>query len=176
MSRLSKIAFTITVVAASLLVATPAMGAEPPGPKLVPFQATFTGTYQARVAPPNVIIIGTGGRGVATHLGRFELTDRVVVSLMRRPVPNCPIPGTVEVFNATLYAANGDSITLAGPGTGCQIGPTTVKVVDAVTVTGGTGRFEGASGSITVTTFVNQAKGTEVITFNGTISAPGSTK
>ncbi len=54
-------------------------------------QGTFTGTYLARVAPPNLLVTGTGREGVATHLGRLELTDRIVVSLVRRSVPNCPL-------------------------------------------------------------------------------------
>ena len=92
----------------------------------------------------------------------------------RGPVPNCPIPGTTEIYTATLTAANGDTITLEGIGTGCQTSPTTVAVEDAVSVTGGTGRFEGASGELTVLSAVDQLSRTVAITFEGTLSTPGS--
>lgn len=176
MSRMSRIPFTMAAVVASLFVATPALAVQPSGPKLVPFHGTYSGGYQAQVVPPNVIITGTGGKGTASHLGRFDLVNRISVSLVRSPLAGCPVPGTTEIYTATLIAANGDTITLEGTGRGCQTSPTTVAVVDSVTVTGGTGRFEGASGYLTVRSTVNQANATVVITFDGELSSPGSLK
>jgi len=128
------------------------------------------------LTPTTRIITGTGGSGNATHLGRFELTDTITVSLVPAAVPDCPVLGTTETFTGTLTAAKGDTITLEGPGTGCPTSPTTVASRDAVTVTGGTGRFEGASGGITLHAAVDRATHTEVITFDGTLSTPGSFK
>jgi hypothetical protein len=173
MLRMPRIASTIAVVLASLAMTTTAMAAGPQGPKLVPFHATAAGTYQAQVLPPNVIITATA-EGQATHLGRFEVIIRNTVTGLPTPAPGC-VTSSTEIFTATLVAANGDTITLEGTGTGCQT-PPTVAVVDVATVTGGTGRFEGASGSVTVTTAVNQTDRTEVVTFEGTLSTPGSTK
>nr|MDQ3569330.1 hypothetical protein [Actinomycetota bacterium] len=136
---------------------------------------TYAGTYRAEVVPPNVIITGTA-EGQASHLGRSTATFSIAVSLARTDVPNCPTPGTTEIYTATLTAANGDTITLEGTGYGCQTSPTTLAVVDTVTVTGGTGRFEGASGSLTVQTAVDQPSGTETFTVDGTLSTPGSIK
>lgn len=164
----------LLVASMSLVAATPVMADQPAGPKMVPFKASYSGTYRAQVVPPHVIITGTGGKGHATHLGNFELANRILVNLVRGPVQNCPVPGTTEAFTATLTGANGDAIVLQGTGHGCQTGPTTVSVVDTVQVTGGTGRFEGATGSITVRTAVDQAAGSEVIDFDGLISRPGS--
>jgi len=158
----------------SLAAATPVMADQPAGPKMVPFSASYSGTYQAQVVPPHVIITGTGGKGHATHLGNFELANKILVNLVRGPVEGCPVPGTTEAFTATLTAANGDTIVLEGTGHGCQTSPTTVSVVDTVQVTGGTGRFEGATGSITVRTAVDQAARSAVIHFDGVISRPGS--
>ena len=157
---------------ASVVPATPVMADQPTEAGLVPFSATYSGTYQAQVVPPHVIITDTGGKGQATHLGTFELTNRILVNLARGPVEGCPVPGTTEVFTATLTGADGDDIVLEGTGHGCQTSPTTVSVVDTVEVTGGTGRFEGATGSITVRTAVNQAARSEVIDFEGVISRP----
>jgi|tagenome__1003787_1003787.scaffolds.fasta_scaffold19468657_1 hypothetical protein len=171
MFSMRRVTFT-AVAAASLLIATPAMATAEPNGAVVPFHGIYRGGYQAQVSPPNLIITATSGDGYATHLGHFELTDRIVAGLARGPVPDCPVPGTTETYTSTLTGANGDSITLAGTGHGCQRTPTTVLVKDAVTVTGGTGRFEGATGSITVRSFVDQSSSTVVIVFYGSISAP----
>ncbi len=176
MLRLPKIAFSIGVIAGSFAIITPAVAAQPSGAKLVPFHATYAGSFAVEFTPLNRIITGTGGSGNATHLGRFGLTDTITVSLVPAAVPDCPVLGTNETFTGTLTAANGDTITLAGPGTGCPTSPTTVASQDALTVTGGTGRFEGASGSISLHTAVDRASHTEVITFDGTLSTPGSIK
>lgn len=174
MLRSRRTRFLPLAAGVSLAAATPVMAEQPDEPRLVPFKASYSGTYQAQVVPPHVIITDTGGKGHATHLGSFELTNRILVDLVRGPVGGCPVPGSTEVFTATLTAANGDAIMLEGTGHGCQTSPTTVSVVDTVEVTGGTGRFEGATGSITVRTAVNQAAGSEVIEFEGVISRPGS--
>lgn len=176
MSRLPRTMLAAGATVASLLIVPPSGAVASQGPKLVPFHGTYAGTYQAQVVPPNLIITATGGVGHATHLGRFELTNVITGGLVRGPVPNCPVPGTTEVYTATLTAANGDTITLEGTGTGCPTSPTTVAVVDAVTITGGTGRFEGASGYLTVTSAVDQPTRTVVISFDGAMSSPGSSE
>jgi hypothetical protein len=173
MLRLRRIAFTIVAVGAALAVAGPAM-ADPPAPDLVRFRAIYSGTYQAQGAPPNVVISATGGEGYARYLGRFEITDRIRPAMLPAPVDGCAGVSTTEIYTATLTGANGDSIALEGTGTGCRVG-TSVTVVDHVTVTGGTGRFEGASGNITVSSYVDQTTASVVVSFRGTVSRPGST-
>ncbi|HEX6507678.1 MAG TPA: hypothetical protein VF221_08615, partial [Chloroflexota bacterium] len=59
-------------------------------------------------------------------------------------------------------------------GINCSTGPTSVTAVDSYVVTGGTGRFSGASGSGTNTASINLASTTAVVTFEGTLSSPGS--
>lgn len=173
MLRMPRIAATIALVFASLAITTTSVAAKPQGAHMVPFHAIAAGTYGVQVRPPNVIISATA-EGHATHLGRFEASIRNTVTPLPSPAPGC-VTSTTETFTATLTAANGDTITLEGTGTGCQT-PPTVAVVDTVTVTGGTGRFEGASGSMTVTTAVDQANRTEVVAFDGLLSTPGSIK
>ena len=65
---------------------------------------------------------------------------------------------------------------MTATGKSCSTGPTTVTAVDSYVVTGGTGRFSGASGSGTNTALVDLASGRSVITFIGTLSSPGSLK
>jgi hypothetical protein len=164
-------AVACAVALSALAVTTSAVAAEREGPKLVPFRATAAGTYQVQPPPPNVVITATGV-GQATHLGRFEFAIRNTVTPVATPAPGCVISST-EIFTATLTAANGDTISLVGTGTSCQ-NPPAVEIVDVATVTGGTGRFEGATGSVTVTTTANQTARTEVVRFHGAISVPGA--
>lgn len=159
------------IVLTALVATTNAVAAERQDPKLVPFRATATGTYQVQPPPPNVVITATGA-GRATHLGRFEFLIRNTVTPVATPAPGCVISST-EIFTATLTAANGDTISLVGTGTSCQ-NPPAVDIVDVATVTGGTGRFEGATGSVTVTTTANQTARTEVVRFDGVISVRGA--
>ena len=53
--------------------------------------------------------------------------------------------GTLE-----LVAANGDKIFATFTGLGTFINPTTASVVEIATITGGTGRFAGATGTFTI--------------------------
>ena len=46
----------------------------------------------------------------------------------------------------------------------------TLDVVESATITGGTGRFAGATGTYTANCVVNQGAGTSTGTFEGTIS------
>jgi hypothetical protein len=72
-------------------------------------------------------------------------------------------------------AANGD--TLTGNFTGqAQGAPPLVSIVEQVTVTGGTGRFAGATGSFTVQRQFNQQTGVTQGSFEGEISSVGSGK
>ena len=160
----------LALLSTCLVVTAPAAAGERKEPKLVPFRGTAAGTYEVQPPPPNVIITATGV-GQATHLGRFSFLIRNTVTPVATPRPGC-VTSTTETFTATLTAANGDTLTLVGTGTGCQ-NPPTVAVVDTATVTGGTGRFEGATGDVTVTTAVNQTARTEVLRLEGAISTPG---
>jgi hypothetical protein len=82
------------------------------------------------------------------------------------PVRDPPAQGT-----ATFVAANGDQL-IASLTWAVQVGPI-VSIVEQATITGGTGRFEGASGSFTIWREFNPAAGTTTGSFEGTVSAPG---
>ena len=75
-------------------------------------------------------------------------------------------------------AANGD--TLIADFTG-QSGPTlenprVLLSVETATITGGTGRFAGATGSFTVERLLNLDTFLTTVSFEGTISSPGAGK
>jgi hypothetical protein len=77
--------------------------------------------------------------GTGSHLGKFTATTEGTI------VPTGP--GTFALSgNAILVAANGDQLTATATATVTVNGP----VSGVATITGGTGRFEDASGTLTL--------------------------
>ncbi|MGI8980632.1 MAG: hypothetical protein ACR2FY_15495, partial [Pirellulaceae bacterium] len=71
-------------------------------------------------------------------------------------------------------AANGDTVfgTISGQATFTP--PNVLSIVGTATITGGTGRFVGATGSFTVERLKNTVTGETIGVFEGTISSPGA--
>ncbi len=130
----------------------------------VPFKGSFQAVETYEVDSPNLTLFVAGsGSGHATHLGRFSFAYEVAVSLVSGGGP----------ASIQLVAANGDIIFATGFGQGNPTEtPNVVMVVETYTITGGTGRFEGASGSFIVTRQVNQVTGVTSGTFDGSILIP----
>ena len=101
-------------------------------------QLPFRGTLQASetVAGTLHTLLGTGE---ATHLGRFTLTSEFTVT----PPPNATASGT-----AVWTTANGDQILTEVTGHVLTPPPPFLVVSEIHIITGGTGRFADASGSI----------------------------
>jgi hypothetical protein len=97
-----------------------------------PWKASGSGT--ATRTPGSPVTISADGQGTATHLGKSTFHNDVVCSS-----PDC-LNATSSI---TIVAANGDKVTASG---------LIVNRVNVATITGGTGRFAGATGSFTVTT------------------------
>jgi hypothetical protein len=103
----------------------------------------FRGTLQAtETADGNLRhLVGTGN---ATHLGRFTLTSDFIVD-----------PATVTASGTAIWtAANGDEIFTTHTGEGVVTFPL-LDTMETHTITGGTGRFAGASGSIVLERAIN---------------------
>ncbi len=135
----------------------------------VPFKGSLEGVVTRRtpLTPPLVSLL-TEGTGNATHLGRFTVEIAHVVNTVART-----LTGSYE-----FTAANGD--TLIADVTG-QFGPTlenprVLLSVETATITGGTGRFAGATGSFTVERLLNLDTFLTTVSFEGTISSPGAVK
>jgi hypothetical protein len=163
----------ISAVAAlcAMLVALPQQAA---AANLVPFRATVAETFTAGPCPPMPSLCVTStGSGQATHLGNVREATVTVLDLASKPGPGCATDGHAETRATTLFAANGDQITLVGTGYSCPTGPTTLTAVDSYVVTGGTGRFSGASGGGTIAGTIDLANGTAVDTFSGVLSEAG---
>lgn len=99
------------------------------------------------------------GRGEATHLGRFTAEGQ-------DNYDNFPfITGS-----ATLTAANGDQLYVTHSGMAQPVGDGVLRVDLTATITSGTGRFAGATGSYETIGFLDQNLGTASATFEGVIS------
>ena len=80
---------------------------------------------------------------------------------------------TTYTETGTLIAANGDTLSFSGGGTACAPNGSAIGSGE-LTVTGGTGRFAGASGSLAESIDHNLVTDSEVVDLSGTISSPGS--
>ncbi len=131
-------------------------------PAQVPFKGSWHATESYRVEPPTLYVNGSG-TGNATQLGQFTVSYAVVVDLVTTSGP----------ASAHFVAANGDSIFAEGLGQATETGtPNVNQIVERYTITGGTGRFAGASGSFTVERLVNLATGATSGAFDGYILMP----
>jgi hypothetical protein len=103
----------------------------------LPFRGSFQGAEAGEVEFPILFVDGSVA-GTATHLGRFTMTYNSVVDLT-----NLAGSGSAE-----LTAANGDRILTAVVGQAAPTeDPNVLSIVEIYVITGGTGRFAGASGS-----------------------------
>jgi hypothetical protein len=118
----------------------------------------FRGTLQAtETADGNLRhLVGTGN---ATHLGRFTLTSDFIVD-----------PATVTASGTAIWtAANGDEIFTTHTGEGVVTFPL-LDTMETHTITGGTGRFAGASGSIVLERAINLLTFISSASITGTIN------
>jgi hypothetical protein len=136
------------------------------GSRTVPFKAK----YEARVVAVGPGL-GCGGRlflegeGTGTHLGRFTIT----LGFCGRA------DGTLDNGTGTFVAANGDLlyITFHGVSDG---GHPILHFTSYVTFAGGTGRFEGATGTATVNGIFDANTGAGPADWNGMITFPGNAR
>ena len=121
------------------------------GPSVCGFNATITG----------------GGR--AAHLGRYGWFSTHTVSFLTSPF-------TVSGGDLTLTAANGDQLFGTYSGTSQFVGVDLLTFTLNIEIDGGTGRFEGAEGSITATGEVDASDpaNPSTATLEGSLSSVGS--
>jgi hypothetical protein len=107
---------------------------------------------------PPMMLRQIEGTGVASQLGRFTLEGELTLNLATAS----------GVGTGTYTAANGDMLTFTATGQ-AVIASGIATVTESVTITGGTGRFEGATGSLVVVRRIVQATGVATGTIDGTI-------
>ncbi|HJP89273.1 MAG TPA: hypothetical protein VJ850_09590 [Candidatus Limnocylindrales bacterium] len=131
----------------------------------VPFKGTLAGTAIVTPINPPIVQVTITATGNATQLGRFTLV-----------APHTVNQATLTaVGNYYLTAANGDTITATLEGTAQMIDPPNVIATSETgVITGGTGRFAGATGTFHVDRIFNRETGVTTGTFEGWISVPGA--
>lgn len=91
--------------------------------------------------PPTTVTINGTQEGTASHLGHFTATSVDVVDLAT----------ATSTGTFTFTAANGDQLFTTTTGGEDQFIPPNTSVVELVaTIVGGTGRFAGATGTLTI--------------------------
>ena len=151
----------LTLALLALLALAGPAAAEGQG-KQVPFRGRLEGIV-ATVTPltPPFVAVTLAGEGHATQLGHFEVSVPHVTNRS-----NGTAVGSYE-----FTAANGDTLTADFTS---QVTPTDVPGVVSVavtaTITGGTGRFAGATGSFVGDRVADMVHGTVTESFDGTIS------
>jgi hypothetical protein len=152
---------TISSLAAIFVIALFASPA--PAGQQVPFNGSFTANETYDVQFPVLFVDGTA-TGNATQLGRYSATYEEQVDLLTGS----------SVGAITVVAAKGDVIFATQTGQGVPTpDPDIASITEVSTITGGTGRFAGATGTFTITRLVNLITGDSSGSFSGTISSPG---
>jgi hypothetical protein len=123
-----------------------------------PFKGTVSAVETVEVAFPTASI-DREGTGTATYLGKY--TEHITMQVN--------IPTMASTGAATFTAANGDTMTATVVGQATRTGPTTLSIVEVYTITGGTGRFAGATGNFTLESTVEQTTGVSSGTLSGAI-------
>jgi len=120
-----------------------------PSKHSVPFEGKYTFSFGAD---------GVSGKGIGSHIGSFTLTEE-----------NNDEGFPVITGTATFTAANGDQIFANHTGLVQLLGNGMADVNSEFTITGGTGRFIGATGGFESHGPANLALGTGSSEFEGTI-------
>lgn len=100
--------------------------------KELPMRGNGTGVITGATPGPTGVTITASGEGEATHLGKFTREESILLN---------PAAGT---FTGTIVFTAADGSELHCGFTGAFTGPNTAA--GTYTFTGGTGRFENASG------------------------------
>ncbi|HSJ24756.1 MAG TPA: hypothetical protein VK929_08825 [Longimicrobiales bacterium] len=95
-----------------------------------------------------------------SHLGKSTVVSDKVINLMA---------GTQDA-EMVITAANGDMLYLSGSGTNAMVAPGQVAFRVELTITGGTGRFTGATGTVLSQGTADLATAQAKLSMAGTIS------
>ena len=132
----------------------------------VPFKGRLEGDFTFVPEPPPstfASVAFTSVAGQATHLGGFSIEAPHRVDLATLPAQ------ATGSFRFT--AANGDTLTATFAGLGTPTAsPGVFSIVETASITGGTGRFAGATGSFVVQRSVDLNTLITTGSFDGTIT------
>jgi len=145
----------LALVATTALLASVAVSATAAE---TPFKGSVNAVETGTTVGPTRFLVRDGG-GTATHLGKY--TEHITMQIN--------LPTRHSMGAATFTAANGDTLTATVEGQATPASPGVVSIVEVYTITGGTGRFAGATGTFTLESTANQATGVSSGAFSGVI-------
>ena len=127
----------------------------------VPFNGSFDGDVTVTPLAPPFVAADVEATGEATQLGEFTLDIPHKVNRATR----------TAIGSYEFTAANGDTLTADFTGTATPTAtPGVLYIEETATITGGTGRFAGATGSFAVERLYDTVAGTTIGSFKGTIT------
>lgn len=165
-TKMSRVAWRGTFLAIALLGLALLTGFSTSNP--TPRERSFHGRYEGSVTVPAgtevLEDVSFTVSGVASLLGRFEMANVADIDLV-----TLSSAGTT-----TITAANGDELytTYSSAGTDNLDGTYTIDGVHEIT--GGTGRFAGATGSFTTTSIAQMMTTLETVTIAGKVYITGT--
>ena len=129
----------------------------------VPFRGSMSGTATVTPINPPVVSVLLETSGTASQLGRFTLEAPHIVN-----------QATLTAVGTYVFtAADGSTLTATLSGSASLVAPGQLAIAETGTITGGTGRFEGATGSFSTERTFFPATGQTHGSFEGWISTPG---
>ena len=127
----------------------------------LPFRGTLEAEESGRFDPAtNRILIRLDASGTATHLGRYAL----VMDLGLNPATG------MAVGQLVLTAADGSTLTASVAGFAPATPGDVFLITETATITGGTGRFAGATGRFVIERTITLSTGLSSGGFDGSIS------
>jgi hypothetical protein len=120
-------------------------------------------TTESQVLTPPTLLVQLEGIGNASHLGRFVLDTEAVIFL-----PTASGEGEFEISTGSGATLFGLLAGQAFPDPDSDL----VPVVETLTITGGTGRFSGATGTLTVDRVASRSTGVSTGTIEGIVTLP----
>ena len=159
---MKKIIVSTTLTLLILIVLVSTVFAAPSADRQLLFKGSMQAVETHVVTFPTFTLDATGS-GNATQLGLYTMSFQGEVF----------IPTLSGTTSAILVAADGSSLYADGVGQGTLTeNPDLVSIVEIYTITGGTGRFAGASGSFTVERLIQRSTSISSGTISGTIVLP----
>ncbi|MEO7133532.1 MAG: hypothetical protein ABI024_04855 [Vicinamibacterales bacterium] len=125
----------------------------------LPFRGSLTAKEIDIVTFPTLLADGEA-EGTATHLGRYAATFNATVSVLDGR----------STGSYTFTAANGDQLFSTFTGLGVPAGGALANITETLRITGGTGRFAGASGTLEVHRTLDQSTGASSGSIQGSIT------
>ena len=130
----------------------------------VPFRGSMSGTATITPLDPPIVAVLLETSGTASKLGRFTLEAPHIVNQATR----------MAVGTYVFTAADGSTLTATLAGTATLVAPGVLAISETATITGGTGRFAGATGSFSTDRTFFPGTGETHGSFEGWISTRGS--